>query len=157
MVERTKSPHKKHITVIIKNQTDLYLTERMYAMKMKFYRCRVCGNIMAAVKESGMTVMCCGEKMEEIKPNTVDAAFEKHIPQFTVDGRTVHVKVGEAPHPMMPEHYIEWIAVQTTNGNQRKELRPVDAPEACFALCEGDEVKAVYAFCNLHGLWKKDN
>lgn len=126
-------------------------------MKMKFYKCNICGNIVAAVKESGVPVMCCGENMTEISANTVDAAFEKHIPQFTVENNIVLVTVGEKEHPMLPEHYIEWIAVQTTSGNQRKELRPGSSPRACFALCGGDEVKAVYAFCNLHGLWRKDN
>lgn len=126
-------------------------------MNMKFYKCNLCGNIVAAVKESGVPVMCCGEDMEEIKPNTVDAAFEKHIPQFTVDGRLVHVTVGETEHPMLGEHHIEWIAIQTASGNQRRELKPGDKPKACFAICEGDEIKAVYAYCNLHGLWRKDN
>ena len=66
----------------------------------------------------------------------------------------IYVKVGEAEHPMLPEHYIEWISLQTKQGNQRKELAPGEKPESCFAICEGDEVEAVYAYCNLHGLWK---
>ncbi len=123
-------------------------------MKQVFYRCNHCGNIVAFVKASGVPVVCCGEKMTEIIPGTVDASREKHIPVWSVDGNIVHVTVGSVEHPMLPEHYIEWISIETKQGNQRKELRPGEKPEACFALCEGDEVEAVYAYCNLHGLWK---
>ena len=123
-------------------------------MKQVFYRCNHCGNIVAFVKASGVPVVCCGEKMTEIIPGTVDASREKHIPVWSVDGNIVHVTVGSVEHPMLPEHFIEWISIETKQGNQRKELRPGEKPEACFALCEGDEVEAVYAYCNLHGLWK---
>ena len=123
-------------------------------MKQVFYRCNHCGNIVAFVKASGVPVVCCGEKMTEIIPGTVDASREKHIPVWSVDGNIVHVSVGSVEHPMLPEHFIEWISIETKQGNQRKELRPGEKPEACFALCEGDEVEAVYAYCNLHGLWK---
>lgn len=123
-------------------------------MKQLFYRCSHCGNIIAFVKDSGVPVVCCGEKMTELVPGTVDASHEKHVPVYTVEGNTVHVKVGAAEHPMLTEHCIEWISVQTKQGNQRKELCPGESPEACFALCEGDEAEAVYAYCNLHGLWK---
>ena len=123
-------------------------------MKQVFYRCNHCGNIVAFVKASGVPVVCCGEKMTEIIPGTVDASREKHIPVWSVEGNIVHVTVGSVEHPMLPEHYIEWISIETKQGNQRKELRPGEKPEACFALCEGDEVEAVYAYCNLHGLWK---
>lgn len=123
-------------------------------MEMKFYRCAHCGKMIAVVKETGVPVYCCGEPMQEVVPNTVDAAAEKHVPVYEVSGNTVHVKVGSVAHPMLPEHYIEWIALQTKQGNQRKQLKPGDAPEACFAICDGDEVEAVYEYCNLHGLWK---
>ncbi len=123
-------------------------------MEMRFYRCNHCGNIIAVVKASGVPVMCCGEKMQEIIPGTTDASLEKHVPVFTVEGNTVTVKVGAAAHPMLPEHYIEWIALKTRFGNQRRALHPGDAPEAQFALLPGDEVEAVYAYCNLHSLWK---
>lgn len=123
-------------------------------MEMKFYICEHCGNQIAFVKNTGVPVMCCGQKMTELVPNTTDAAQEKHVPVVTQDGNTVTVRVGSAEHPMLEEHYIEWIALQTTSGNQRKALKPGSAPEACFSLCEGDQVEAVYAYCNLHGLWK---
>ena len=90
----------------------------------------------------------------EVAAGTADAAVEKHVPVWTVENGIVHVKVGSVEHPMLPEHYIEWVSLQTKQGNQRKELHPGEKPEVCFALCEGDEVEAVYAYCNLHSLWK---
>ena len=111
-------------------------------------------NIIAKVKDTGVPVICCGEPMSEIVPGTTDAAMEKHVPVWTVENGIVHVKVGSVEHPMLPEHYIEWVSLHTKQGNQRKELHPGEKPEVCFALCEGDEVEAVYAYCNLHSLWK---
>lgn len=122
---------------------------------MKFYVCEHCGNIIAYVKDSGVPVMCCGQKMKEIVPGTVDAAVEKHLPEVTVNGSEVTVKVGSVEHPMIPEHYIEWVALETKEGNQRKPLHPENHPEVKFMLTEGDSVVAAYAYCNLHGLWKK--
>ena len=106
------------------------------------------------VKNSGVPVMCCGQKMTEIVPGTTDASLEKHVPVYTVEGNKVFVTVGAAAHPMLPEHYIEWVSLQTKFGNQRKALHPGEEPKVCFSLCEGDEVEAVYAYCNLHSLWK---
>lgn len=123
-------------------------------MKQKFLRCKHCGNIVAVVKESGVSVMCCGEKMEEIVPGTVDASKEKHVPVYKVEGNHVIVTVGEVEHPMQEDHYIEWVSIQTKFGNQRKLLQPNSKPEVCFTICDGDEVEAVYAYCNLHSLWK---
>ena len=123
-------------------------------MEMKFYRCKHCGQIIAIVKGTGVPVKCCGENMEEIIPGSVDAAVEKHVPVYEVKDGKVLVTVGSVNHPMLDEHYIEWIAVQTKSGNQRKSLAPGAEPKACFSICEGDEVEAVYAYCNLHGLWK---
>lgn len=123
-------------------------------MKQKFLMCEKCKNIVAVVKESEEAVMCCDEKMKEVIPGTVEASKEKHIPVYHIDENKVNVTVGEIEHPMQEEHYIEWISIQTKQGNQRKTLKPGEKPEACFAICEGDEVEAVYAYCNLHGLWK---
>lgn len=126
-------------------------------MEQKFLKCMHCGNIVAVVKDSGVPVVCCGEPMKEIKAGEMDAAVEKHVPVYEVAGNIVNVTVGEVEHPMIPEHYIEWISIHTRQGNQRKELKPGEAPKVSFALCEGDEVIAVYAYCNLHGLWKKES
>ncbi len=123
-------------------------------MEMKFYKCAHCGQIIAIVKGTGVPVICCGEPMQEIIPGTTDAAVEKHVPAYRVEGNKVFVTVGSVEHPMIPEHYIEWVSLQTKQGNQRKTLAPNTKPEVCFALCEGDEVEAVYAYCNLHSLWK---
>ena len=123
-------------------------------MELKFYRCVHCGQIVAIVKETGAPLVCCGEKMEEIVPGTTDAAHEKHVPVYEVKDNKVFVTVGAVAHPMLDVHYIEWIAIKTTNGAQRKLLKPGDEPKACFSLCEGEEVQAVYAYCNLHSLWK---
>lgn len=121
----------------------------------KFYICRHCGNIIGLINDSGVPVMCCGEKMEQLVPNTVEASQEKHIPVVTVGGDTVKVSVGSAPHPMIPEHSIQWIYLQTENGGARKCLKPGDAPEVSFAIC-GEKPVSVYAYCNLHGLWKTE-
>ncbi|NLJ64687.1 MAG: desulfoferrodoxin [Christensenellaceae bacterium] len=121
---------------------------------MKFYKCDLCGNIIAFVEDKGKPIMCCGQKMKEIVPGTEDASQEKHVPVYEVNGNVVTVKVGSVAHPMIEAHYIPWIALESKYGNQRKTLNPTDAPEVSFALVEGDEVKAVYAYCNLHGLWK---
>ena len=123
-------------------------------MEMKFFVCRHCGNIIAFVHDAGVPVMCCGQKMEELVPGTVEASAEKHIPVVTVDGTHVTVSVGSVEHPMLEEHSIEWIAIHTKHGNQRVTLQPGQKPVAEFALVPGDEVIAAYAYCNLHGLWK---
>ena len=123
-------------------------------MEQKFYICEHCGNIVTKVKDAGVPVMCCGQKMKELIPGTTVAATEKHIPVYSVEGNLVKVQVGSVAHPMLPEHYIEWVFLQTAQGTQCKKLKPGEAPQASFALCEGDTVEAVYAYCNLHGLWK---
>lgn len=123
-------------------------------MEMKFYKCAHCGQIIAKVEDKNIPVICCGEPMKEIVPGSVDAAQEKHVPVYEVVGNIVNVTVGSVAHPMQDTHYIEWIALQTKTGNQRKNLVPGAEPKASFAMVEGDEVVAVYAYCNLHGLWK---
>ncbi len=123
-------------------------------MKQKFLKCNRCGNIIAMVHESGVTPVCCGEKMNEMIPGTTEASVEKHVPVYRVEGNRVIVTVGSVAHPMTEEHYIEWVSLSTKLGNQRKLLTPDSAPEVCFSICEGDKVEAVYAYCNLHGLWK---
>ena len=123
-------------------------------MEQKFYICEHCGNIITMVKDAGVPLMCCGQKMKEITPGTTDAAVEKHVPVYKTEGSLVTVTVGSTEHPMMPEHYIEWVCLLTKQGEQRKTLQPDDKPVVQFALCDGDEVVAVYAYCNLHSLWK---
>ncbi len=121
---------------------------------MKFYVCEHCGNIISYVTNRGVPVMCCGQKMAEMVPNTSDGATEKHVPVITVAGNRVKVAVGSAAHPMLDAHYIEWIVLETKQGSQYKERKPGDQPAVEFMLSDGDEVVAAYAYCNLHGLWK---
>ncbi|MDI9521127.1 MAG: desulfoferrodoxin family protein [Bacillota bacterium] len=123
---------------------------------MKFYVCKHCGNIIAYAYDAGVKVVCCGEKMQEMVPGTVDAAKEKHVPEITVNGNTVTVKVGSVTHPMEEKHYITFIALESENAYQYKALKPNEEPVAVFALADGDKAVAAYEHCNLHGLWKAD-
>ena len=123
-------------------------------MELKFYYCEDCGNVVIMLKNSGVPIICCGQKMIELTPRMTGASLEKHIPVYRVEGNQVLVTVGAAEHPMEQEHFIEWIAIQTREGSQCKKLQPGQPPRASFALCEGDEVEAVYAYCDQHGFWK---
>lgn len=119
----------------------------------KFFRCKMCGNLVGLVINGGGTLVCCGEEMEELKANTVDASKEKHVPVFEKTGSKVSVKVGSVEHPMLEEHHIEWIYLNTSKGGQRKSLKVGGAPAAEFVLADDEELISVYEFCNLHGLW----
>lgn len=121
---------------------------------MKFYKCNHCGNIITFVEDKGVPVMCCGEKMQELIPGEIDASKEKHVPVVNVNANKVLVTIGEQLHPMIEAHHISWIAIETEQGNQIKYIQ--NEPTACFRICDNDNVKAVYAYCNLHGLWKKE-
>ena len=121
----------------------------------KFYRCVHCGNMAALIEDVGVPVVCCGEKMTELIPNSVDAAVEKHVPVAKVSGDRLDVEVGSAPHPMTDEHYITFVYVGTEKGGQRKGLNPGMEPKAAFCFVD-DKPHTAYAYCNLHGLWKTD-
>ena len=121
-------------------------------MENRFYICEHCGNLIGMIHDAGVPMMCCGQKMTKLEAGTVEASREKHIPVVAVEGNTVKVKVGEIDHPMAPEHSILWVYLETDKGGHRKALKPGDKPEVCFALCCETPV-AVYAYCNLHGLW----
>ncbi len=123
-------------------------------MEQKFLYCKHCGKIVAVVNETGVPVKCCGETMQVLTPNTVEASNEKHLPVYEREGNLLTVKVGSVAHPMEEKHYIQWVSLQTAQGNQRKVLTPDAAPEVKFLIADDDEVQAVYAYCNLHGLWK---
>ena len=123
---------------------------------MKFYRCETCGNIITKLNDSGVPVVCCGKPMTELVPGSVDAAVEKHVPAVTVDGSKVTVQVGEVEHPMLEEHFIQFIVLETEGGFQKKTLKPGDKPVAEFIVADGDKPVAAYEYCNLHGLWVKE-
>ena len=123
-------------------------------MATKFYKCNHCGNVIVKVVDAGVPVVCCGEKMVELVPNTVDASGEKHLPVVTVlDNNSIKVEVGSVHHPMLPEHHISFIYVETENGGIQVNLK--DKPEAVVYLGE-EKAVAVYEYCNLHGLWKTE-
>ena len=124
-------------------------------MEIKYLVCKKCGQLVSVAVDTGVPIICCGQPMEEVKPGEVDASKEKHVPVYENSDNMVRVNVGIEDHPMEEEHYIEWISVLTNTGYQRKNLKPGDVPHAVFSILDGDEIQAVYAYCNKHGLWKK--
>ena len=123
--------------------------------KTKFYICPVCRNTVEMVYDTDIALFCCGEKMVELIPNTVEASGDKHIPVATVKGNVVEVNVGIADHPMAEVHWIQWVQLITDKGSYRKTLNPGEEPHVTFHL-NGEKAVAVYAYCNLHGLWKTE-
>jgi len=105
------------------------------------------------VVDKGVPVVCCGEKMKALEPNTVEASTEKHLPAVTVSGDSINVQVGSVPHPMEEGHHIEFVYIQTEKGGQRKGLAIGSEPKCAFSFVEDKPVN-VYAYCNLHGLWE---
>ena len=124
-------------------------------MSTRFYICSHCGNIVEKVKDAGVPVVCCGQKMEELIPNTVEASGEKHMPVVTVEGDKLVVNVGSVNHPMEEKHFIEWVHVDLENGSLFKRLVPGSDPKVVFNIA-GEKPVAVFAYCNLHGLWKTE-
>lgn len=125
-------------------------------METKFFICKHCGNIVEIVKASGVPVVCCGEKMSELQANTSDGATEKHVPVVEINSKNVTVVVGSTLHPMVEEHYIQWIYLKTNKGVQKKYLSHGNDPKAEFLINDDEVVVEVYEYCNLHGLWKKE-
>lgn len=123
---------------------------------MKFYICEHCGNIVTKLTSAGVPLHCCGQEMTLLEAGVKEASLEKHVPAVSVEGNLVKVAVGSVAHPMTAEHYIPWVALETDRGAYIQWLQPEEAPEVVFALAEGQSAKAVYAYCNLHGLWKAD-
>ena len=118
----------------------------------KLYICPHCGNLVEMVEDAGVTPHCCGQKMNALVPNTVEASGEKHIPAVTVGDGFVEVNVGSVDHPMVDVHWIEWVQLNTDKGRYRKVLNPGESPKVSFPL-QDEKPLAVYAYCNLHGLW----
>lgn len=121
--------------------------------KHKFFVCKHCGNLVGLILNRGVPLICCGEKMTELIPNTVEASVEKHLPVIERQADKVTVSIGSQPHPMTQEHHITFVFLETVNGGQKKTLKIGQEPKLDFVLVD-DEPVAVYAFCNLHGLWK---
>lgn len=123
-------------------------------MEVKFYKCMHCGNIALKVVDSGVDLICCGEPMVELVPDTQDAALEKHVPAVEASNNLVHVNVGSVDHPMEEAHSIQFICLVKEDSYELHSLRPGQSPSADFSLGEGERAVAVYEYCNLHGLWK---
>lgn len=121
----------------------------------KFFICEHCGNIVGIIHNAGVPLMCCGQKMTKLEAGVKEASLEKHVPVATVEGNIVKVEVGSVLHPMSEEHNISWVYLQTDKGGQRKCLNVNEAPVVTFALSDEKPI-AVYAYCNLHGLWKTE-
>lgn len=121
----------------------------------KFFICKHCGNMVGLIKDKGVPLVCCGEEMAELIPNTVEASTEKHLPVVTVTGDGITVQVGSTAHPMEEAHHISFVYVETKRGGQRKCLKIGETPNLAFCF-SNDEPVAVYAYCNLHGLWKTE-
>jgi superoxide reductase len=115
---------------------------------LKFYQCEQCGKVIISKDELHLPAL------KEIIPSSTDAAVEKHVPVVTKKCKQVQVNVGSVTHPMSEEHFIGWIALETEKGYQVQYLSANEAPMAAFTLASGDKVVAVYAYCNLHGIWK---
>ena len=125
-------------------------------MKTKFFRCKHCGNVIMKTVDSGVEVVCCGEPMEELMAHTTDTGVEKHLPVVVHStGCGLIVRVGSVEHPMTPHHYIQFIYLETERGGQIVWLMPTDKPAVEFCGCK-DKPKAVYEYCNIHGLWKTE-
>ena len=125
-------------------------------LEKKFYRCKTCSNILGAIHDSGVTPVCCGQRMEVLAANTTDAATEKHVPVITRNGNNVTVSVGSIAHPMLEEHFIQWIILTQGVITERAVLTPGAAPEATFMVADANAPVLAYEYCNLHGLWSAE-
>lgn len=125
-------------------------------LRVRFYRCKHCGKVLVIVNDTAVPTICCGDIMDELLPCVTEGmeVQEKHVPIIHQDGRNVCVKVGEVPHPMTKDHWIQWIVLMTDKGIQKKFLCPDDLPQAEFALLDGESIIGAYAYCNKHLLWK---
>lgn len=122
--------------------------------KTRFYYCSVCGNIIEKVHDSGNELVCCARTMMELEPGTTDGKLEWHVPVCNLKGNLLEIKIGQNPHPMESDHFIQWVEIATNKGVARKYLEPGDEPVVHFTLCDGEKVCSIYAYCNKHKLWK---
>lgn len=125
-------------------------------MTTEFYFCEKCGNLIIKAIDSGVPVVCCGMPMVKLVPKKADTGVEKHLPVVTkVDNCTIRIDVSSIAHPMLPEHHIAFIYVETNDGGQLIKLDPTGTPQAFYCTCK-NKPTAVYEYCNLHGLWKTE-
>ncbi len=119
----------------------------------RFYYCEICGNIIGKIHDSGVPLVCCGQPMDAFELHTEDGPYEKHKPVIVVEGNRVVVNIGSVAHPMTEDHHIVWIYLETTQGGHRKALTLDGDATVTFCLTEGEVARAVFSYCNLHGLW----
>lgn len=124
---------------------------------MKFFKCATCGNIVTMLDDKGPVPSCCNAPMTLLKANTNDTVAEKHVPVVDYKGLCVKVTVGSVMHPMSDEHMIDWIGLETNKGFHVMYLKADSEPTASFRLVDCEKAKAVYAYCNVHGLWMTDD
>lgn len=123
---------------------------------MKFYICDKCLNIITFLNDSGVTPICCGDKLKELLPNTVDATKEKHVPYVEIKDCDVMIQVGQDKHPMQEDHFIKFIVLETDKMSYTVYLKPNDEPVCHFKICKDEKPLRVYEYCNVHGLWMKE-
>ena len=124
--------------------------------QLKFYKCELCGKVIEMLTDPTVATICCAKEMYRLIPNKNDGAVEKHVPVVSLDGNKVHVEVGSVLHPMLDEHSIEWIILQTDKAVYRRNLKPHGKPIADFLLVDNEKPISVYTYCNLHGLWETE-
>lgn len=122
--------------------------------KLGVYRCEHCGNIVEVLHTGGGALICCGEEMKLLEGKTAESSTEKHVPFIEETSNGYKVKIGENnAHPMVEEHYIEWIELIVDDKSYIEFLKPGAKPEAEFCIAKGNSVKAI-EYCSVHGLWK---
>lgn len=122
-------------------------------MKVNYYKCPVCGNVIEVINGDVGRVRCCGRELELLVANTVDAVVEKHVPVYEIVNDEIVVKVGEVIHPMEEKHFITFVSLVTNDRVIRVDLKPGDEPVVRFPYVK-DSI--IYEYCNLHGLWKNN-
>jgi len=122
---------------------------------MKFYECKSCGNVLVLFEDSGVIPMCCGSPMSDLTPLIEDDGKEKHVPVVSIKDNNVTIKVGEQAHPMINEHYIKWIMLETDKGEYKRYLKPQEEPTVTFTLAKDEKPIRAYEYCSIHSLWSK--
>lgn len=123
---------------------------------MKFYECKTCGNVMVLFEDYDVIPVCCGNTMDLINPLSKDGAYEKHVPIIARTGNNIEIIISSVPHPMLEEHYIKWIVLETNKGMYIRNLKPKDEPKAKFVIQEDERPLRAYEFCSVHSLWLSD-
>jgi superoxide reductase len=127
-------------------------------MELKFYKCNHCGNLLVPAIDASVTPICCGEAMEVLVPGAIDAAVEKHVPviERDADGKHININIGSVPHPMTEEHLIQCVALMLDDRFGIVKLNAGDEPLVRCNFDDNSVQATVYAYCNLHGLWKTE-